>query len=213
MEMVCNSQTININVKHLMIKIMKNLVEEQQMTNGFNTTQLGRLVETLEASPGAGNVTFKCKTRWQDGARAFHHFSGYQIDGQSVHEDGRTFVVLSDEPSEFGVSDAAPSPAEQLIGALAGCVTATTNAYASLNGVEITDLKVDVDGDLNLQGMLALRDDVAIGFKNIRIKTSISGNASEEILQEMAELGYKYSPIRNTVSHNVPVELDIQAVE
>lgn len=190
---------------------MKNLVKEQHWTNGFNTTQLGGLVENLKENPDAGNVTFKCSTNWQDGARAFHHFSGYHIDGQSVHEDERNFVVLSDEPSEFGVSDAAPAPAEQLIGAVAGCVTATTNAYASLNDVEITDLRVDVDGEINLQGMFALRDDVNIGIKNIHIKTSISGNASISKLREMAEMGYKYSPIRNTVSHSVPVDLDVQA--
>ena len=81
-----------------------------------------------------------------------------------------------------------------------------------MNGVEITYLKVDVNGDLNLKGMFALRDDVAIGLMNIRIRTFISGNASEDRLKEMAKLGYKYSPIRNTISHYVPVELDIQTV-
>lgn len=187
-----------------------NDVIEKQVVNGFNTTQLGGLIENLKENPEAGSVIFRCQTQWQDGARAFHHFSDYSIDGQTVHEDSRKFVVLSDEPSEFGVSDAAPGPAEQLLGAVAGCVTATTNAFASLKGVEITGLEVVVDGDLNLQGMFALRDDVAIGFKNIRVQTSISGNAPESKLREMAELGYIYSPIRNTVSHGVPVELNVK---
>ena len=186
------------------------VVEEQQVTNGFNTTQLGWLIENLKENPEAGNVTFQCRTRWQDGARAFHHFSVYKIDGQPMHEGERKFVVLTDEPSEFGVSDAAPGPGEQLLCAVAGCVTATTNAFASLNGVEITDLKVEVDGDLNLQGMFGLCDEVAIGFKNIRVKTSLKGNAPESKLREMAELGYTYSPMRNTVSHGVPIEVNVK---
>ena len=189
----------------------KDVVEEQQVTNGFSTTQLGGLIENLKENPETGNVTFQCRTRWQYGARAFHHFSGYKIDGEPLHEGERKFVVLSDEPSEFGVSDAAPGPGEQLLGAVAGCVTATTNAFASLNDVEITDLKVDAAGDLNLQGMFGLSDDMPIGFRNIHIKTSISGNAPKSKLKEMAELGYKYSPIRNTVSHGVPVELNVKA--
>lgn len=190
---------------------MKDLIEEQKVVNGFNTTQLVGLIENLKERPGAGNITFQCQTRWQDGARAFHYFSGYLIDGQPMHKGNRKFVVLSDEPSEFGISDAAPGPAEQLLGAVAGCITATTNAFASLNGVELTDLNVDVDGDINLQGMLALRNDVTIGFKNIHVKVSIAGNASESKLREMVEAGYKFSPIRNTVSHAVPVELKVQA--
>ncbi len=193
-----------------MIIMKTDVVEEQQVTNGFNTTQLGGLIVNLKENPEAGNVTFQCRTRWQDGARAFHHFSGYEIDGQPVHVDERKFVVLSDEPSEFGVSDAAPGPAEQLLGAVAGCITATTIAFASLNGIDITDLKVEAAGDLNLQGMFGLRDDMPIGFKNINVKTSISGNAPENKLKEMAELGYKYSPIRSTVSHGVPVALKVR---
>jgi len=189
---------------------MKELQEEQKIVNGFDTEQLGGLIESLKENPEAGNVTFQCQTHWQRGARAFHHFSGYQIDGQSVHEGERKFIVLSDEPSEFGVSDAAPAPSEQLLGAVAGCVTATTNAFASLNGVELTALKVEVNGELNLQGMFALRDDVPVGFKTINVSINISGNAQESKLKEMAEAGYTYSPIRNTVSQSVPVELNIR---
>lgn len=190
---------------------MKELQEAQKTVNGFNTEQLSGLIENLKEHPEAGNVDFRCHTRWQDGARAFHHFSGYSIDGQRVHDNTRKFVVLSDEPSEFGVTDAAPAPAEQLLGAVAGCVTTTTNAFASLNGVNLTGLKVDVHGIINLQGMFALREDVPVGFKNIEVNVSISGDAPESKLREMAEAGFTYSPIRNTISHSTSAELNIQS--
>ncbi len=188
---------------------MENVKEKIKLVNGFNAAQLEGLIENLKENPQAGNVTFKCNTLWQDGARSFHHFSGYSIDGQSVHEGNRKFVVLSDEPSEFGVSDAAPAPAEQLLGAVAGCITATTNAFAALNGIILTSLKVDVDGDLNLQGMFALREDVQAGFKNLRAFVTISGDAPADKIKEMAEAGFKFSPIRNTVSHGASVILDV----
>lgn len=180
------------------------------IVNGFDTTQLGGLIGALKASPDAGNVTFRCQTTWQDGARAFHHFSGYSIDGNEVHEGERTFVVLSDEPSEFGVSDAAPGPAEQLLGAVGGCVTATTNAFASLNDIELTSLKVKVEGELNLQGMFALLEDVPVGFKSIKVTIAISGDAPKDKLKEMAESGFKYSPIRNTVTQGASSVLHIR---
>lgn len=189
---------------------MKELREELNTVNGFNTTQLGGLIGMLKDNPDAGNVTFRCETHWQEGARAFHHFSGYNIDGQPVHEEERKFVVLSDEPTEFGVSDAAPAPAEQLLGAVAGCVAATTNAFASLNDVELTSLKVEVKGILNLQGMFVLRDDVPIGFKNITVNITIAGGAPDSKLNEMAESGFKFSPMRNTVSQSTSAELSIQ---
>lgn len=187
---------------------MSELKERQSIIGGFNTIQLGGLIDSLKSNPEGGKVTFKCQTHWQNGARAFHHFSGYNIDGQFVHEE-RKFVVLSDEPSEFGVSDAAPAPAEQLLGAVGGCVAATTNAFASLNGIHLTKLNVNVDGDLNLQGMFGLRDDVPVGFKRIRVNIAISGDAPDSKLREMAEAGFKFSPIRNTVSQGAVAELQI----
>ena len=155
-------------------------------------------------------MKFRCQTHWQNGARAFHRFSGYHIDGNAVHEDGRRFVVLSDEPLEFGASDAAPAPAEQLLGALAGCIAATTNAFASLEHIRLTQLVVNVEGNLNLQGMFALQDTVPIGFKNIQVKVAISGAASEDALGKLAESGFQYSPVRNTLNHGVEVKLRVK---
>ena len=51
-----------------------------------------------------------------------------------VEEDGQGTAKL-------GATDAAPGPAEQLMHAVASCIIATTNAYASLDGIELSRLE------------------------------------------------------------------------
>lgn len=181
--------------------------------NGFDTAALGGLIESLKEHPDAGRVTFFSESRWEDGARVSTRLSGYEIDGELQHQNERRHVVVTDEPVEFGATDTAPAPPEQLMAALGSCISATANAYATLKGIRLTRLEVAVESDADLHGFAGLDANVRPGLSGIRTAITIAGEADEEALREVALLGYQFSLIRDTLHDGVPVTPGIAVVD
>lgn len=177
--------------------------------NGLDTAKLGALAESLKGNSGAGHVTFATQSRWQDGARVLSTVEGFKVDGKPLHEGKRRFVLLSDEPTELSGTDAAPGPAEQLMHAVASCISATINANAAFMGVRLSGLEVGLEGDIDLHGILGLDPDVRPGFGELRARIAISGDADRETLQEIAKRGFAFSPIRDSVEKGVKLKPEI----
>ncbi len=183
----------------------------QTTINGLDTAALGGLVDVLVQNPQGGQVTFRTDSHWQDGARVLTRMAGYRIDGQSAHADERRFIQLCDEPVELSGTDAAPGPAEQLMHAVASCITATANANAAFMGVKLDRLNVTLEGDIDLHGIFGLDDKIRPGFKAIRAMIDVAGDADEATLREIAERGLRFSPMRDSVQNGVAIDAQISA--
>ncbi|MBW3554811.1 MAG: OsmC family protein [Gemmatimonadetes bacterium] len=179
------------------------------IVNGLDTGQLSGLIGALREHPQAGRVTFFSNSEWQDGMRAFTTFTGYRIDGEMHHERERQFVLLGDEGVELSGTDAAPGAVEELMYALGTCIIAAANANAALMGVELTRLEVGLESDLDLHGLFALDPDVRPGILDLRARITIAGDADEETLRRIAMLGYRYSPVSESIRNGVPVRPDV----
>lgn len=179
------------------------------VVNGLDTATLTGLVGALREHPHAGRVTFQSTTRWQDGMRAFTTFTGYRIDGRMHHETERRFVLLGDEGVELSGTDTAPGAVEQLMYALGTCIVAAANANAALMGVELTRLEIELESDLDLHGLFALDPDVRPGILDLRATIRINGDADEDTLRRIAMLGYRYSPVSESIRNGVSVEPNV----
>lgn len=76
--------------------------------------------------------------------------SAVSIGGTLRHEvaiDGGRHVLFTDEPEHLGGEDTAPAPHELFPAALASCVSTTILMYARTRGLDIGDVRVDVDYD------------------------------------------------------------------
>ncbi|HET8758193.1 MAG TPA: OsmC family protein [Solirubrobacteraceae bacterium] len=71
-----------------------------------------------------------------------------------------------------GLHDA-PNPGELLCAALAACQDSTVRMVANLLAVELTALAVDVEGDVDLRGTLAVDLAVPVGFQAFRCRTRV----------------------------------------
>jgi uncharacterized OsmC-like protein len=63
-----------------------------------------------------------------------------------------------------GLHDA-PNPGDLLCAALAACEDGAVRMIANLLGVELTDLEVEVHGELDVRGCLGAEPDVRVGFE------------------------------------------------
>lgn len=135
--------------------------------------------------------------------RAFTGISGYKVAGKMMHEEERQFVLSGDEGTELGGTDAAPGAVEEIMYALGTCIIAAANANAVMMDVELSRLEVEMESDLDLHGLFALDPDVRPGVLEMRVNITIDGDADEETLNEIAMLGYQYSPVSDTIRNGL----------
>ena len=76
--------------------------------------------------------------------------SARRLDGSLRHvvviDDGR-HVVYTDEPEHLGGDDSGPAPHELFPAALAACISTTLAMYAQSRGLDLGEIRVDVDYD------------------------------------------------------------------
>ena len=127
----------------------------------------------------------------------------------SEHEHTREFVIDADHPPVLVGGDNGAVPVELLLAGLAACITAGIGNIAAARGVELTEVKSVVEGEIDLQGILGLSDQVRNGYQKIRADFQIKGNAPEETLRKIVEQSKARSAVLDVLTNGVPVEITV----
>src|SRR4030095_5844302 len=85
--------------------------------------------------------------------------------GEHTHQT--SFGYGADQPAVLVGLDRGPLPVEYLLGALAACITAGIGNIAAARGVTLTSVESRVEGDIDLQGVLGLYNEVRNGYQGI----------------------------------------------
>jgi uncharacterized OsmC-like protein len=183
--------------------------KETKMVNGVKVDELYATIDAVKKEPVIATFRFRVENKWQDGGHnrtTIKNFYGTQQD----HERQEPFVLDADEPPVLLGNDKGPNPVEYLLTALASCVTSSIIYHAAAKGVTIRSLESRLEGDIDLQGFLGIRDDVPRGYKEIRMFVNIDADASPEELEEIVKLGPTYSPVFDTITRPVPVSVQLE---
>jgi hypothetical protein len=84
-------------------------------------------------------------------------------------------------------------------------MTTETNYRAASMGIEIESISSEVEGDIDLQGMLGLDPDVRSGYQELRATLRIKTKGPHDKLREL----YKSSPVYDTLSRPVPIKVNV----
>ena len=72
----------------------------------------------------------------------------------------------------------------------------------------IDGINIDVEGDVDLRGFTGISSDLRPGAQQFRVNTNIkSTNASKEQINELHEIGKRFSPAFDTVANGTSVVL------
>jgi uncharacterized OsmC-like protein len=163
--------------------------------NGVKLDAVGELADAILEDGEKAETTWSATVTWNDGFRSEAKIREFS-------------PIPSDEPEGLGGDDSAPNPVEQLLASLGNCLAVGYAANASAAGVEIRDLKIDVQGDLNLQTFLGL-DQGNAGYEGIQVSVHLDTDASEEAVAALHEKTVGTSPVGHTLSRPVPVKVDL----
>jgi len=117
----------------------------------------------------------------------------------------RDFPTSSaDEPEALGGTNTAPNPVEQLLGALGSCLAIGYTANASLRGIQIEDLRIELEGHIDLPVFLGLYEGHA-GYPDISVSVYLKADASSETLEELHQQVLRTSPVGQTIENAIPL--------
>jgi uncharacterized OsmC-like protein len=173
--------------------------------NGLNTTQMFETIEALKSQPGLARFQFRNSNEWVQGGENRSTIKGFY--GAGREDDSRTepFVFTNGEPPMLLGNNEGANPVEFLLHAMAGCVTTTFVLHASARGIRIDSITTEMEGDMDLRGLLGLDETVSPAYEQIRIKMDIKADCSDEALDELLAYVSKHSPVCETVCRPVPV--------
>ena len=186
------------------------MTESNMMRNGVDVTTLFATLDAVKAQPEAAQFQFRVKNRWVSGTHSMGTISSFYGVGTEQARD-KSFVVEADHPEVLVGNDKAPTPAEHLLAALAACLTAGIGNISAARGVELTEVESTIEGDIDLNGILGLSDEVRNGFDNIRVNFKIRGNAPEEKLREIVEQSRARSAVFDVLTNGTNVSVSADA--
>ena len=177
--------------------------------NGINLPQLQETVSLIQAQPKLAGFEFRFTNRWLNGPRTRSTVHSFFGAGQT-HRHTTPIELNTDEPPVLLGSDRHANPGEYLLHALVACVTSAIVYHAAARGIAIEKIESTIEGDVDLRGFLGLDPSVRNGFEQIRLKLRIEANVPDGQLQELADLGPKFSPVFDSLTKGVPVHVSAE---
>ncbi|HET9356596.1 MAG TPA: OsmC family protein, partial [Nitrososphaeraceae archaeon] len=92
------------------------------------------------------------------------------------------------------------------MGALAACLTQTMVAHATSRGIQLDGINISVEGEVDMRGFAGVSDSVRPGAQQFRVNMNIkSSTASKEQINELREIGKRFSPAFDTLTKGTSV--------
>jgi uncharacterized OsmC-like protein len=176
--------------------------------NGVNTPALMATINAVKATPALAQFRFRASNRWISGTYSESRVESFTGAG-GEHQHQTQFRYTADHPAVLVGEDRGPTPIEFLLHGLAACITSGVGNIAAARGVTLTSVESQVEGDIDLQGILGLSDEVRNGYERIRINVSIDGDAPPEKLREIVEQSRARSAVFDVLTSGVPVDVRV----
>jgi uncharacterized OsmC-like protein len=173
--------------------------------NDVDVDGMKELDRKVRENPALGKRTVKLRSTWQRGVKALVEIGAQEVLGKAATPPTRRFFVTMDAPAGLGGVDAAPTAAESVLAALAGCLTSGIAANAALFNVPIEALSVEMEADIDFRGVLGHDKSVRNGFTDIRYAVTIQSPASEEQVRRCKETIDRKSPVADTLANPVKI--------
>ena len=189
---------------------VKEPVKERRPLNGVNTPALFATINAVAANRPLAKFQFRATNRWIAGTHSRGTIETYFGAGGEQPRK-RSFTLEADHPAVLVGEDNAPLPVEYLLYGLASCIISGVANIAAARGVTLTEVEARVEGDLDVQGILGLSEEVRNGYEKIRAEFSIKGDAPEEKLRQIVEQSKARSAVFDVLTNGVPVERTVNA--
>ena len=176
--------------------------------NGVDIEFLREAREALTAEPEGAKFQWRVANTWVRGTHSQTTVQGFFGLGEE-QDRPRQFHFDADHPELFSAEDKGASPAEILLVALAGCLTAGIATVAQNRDVQLRSVTATLEGDMDVRGVLGIDPDVRNGYSRIKVTYAIDADCSPADIRALVAQSQKRSAVFDIVTNptNVIVEV------
>jgi uncharacterized OsmC-like protein len=179
------------------------------VNNGVNVEALIAAREALTKAPAAAQFKWRAACEWKDGTHSQSTVEGFYGLGQEQHHK-RTFIFDADHPEIFASEDKGAAPIEYVLVGLASCLTAGIAAVAQYRNIQLRSVTATLEGDMDIQGILGIDDDVRNGFGGIKVTYKIDADAKREDIEALVAQSQKRSAVYDIVTNPTNVTVVVE---
>jgi uncharacterized OsmC-like protein len=178
------------------------------VNNGVNVGALLEAREALRQSPEAAKFMWRATCKWQNGTHSTTTISEFHGLGQQ--QKHRTdFAFDADHPEIFASEDNGATPVEFVLVGLASCLTAGVAAVAQNRGIQLRSVEAQLEGSMDIQGILGIDSDVRNGYDDIKVTFNIDADASQKDIEALVAQSQKRSAVFDIVTNPTNVTVAV----
>jgi uncharacterized OsmC-like protein len=175
--------------------------------NGVSVTKLAATIKAIDQQPDLAQFKFRARNEWDTGGHNVATVDTFHGTCQEM-EHKQPFVMHADEPPVLLGKDMGANPVEFVLAGLSGCMTTTLAYHAAGRRLNLESIESEYEGDIDLQGLLDLDPNVRSGYREIRVKFKVKGDADEATVQELL----RKSPVYDTLANPVKIKIEVEKV-
>lgn len=170
--------------------------------NGINVPALKSYIEEVKQNSESAMIDYKVNLQWQGGTKSKVTTKGIQLGDQSLE---RNFSFIIDEPKQILGENTNPTPQEYLLGGMGACMVVGYSVGASVMGITLDKLEIDLEAGLDLRGFLEVNPEAPVGFKDVKYTIRVKGNGTKEQYEKIHQTVIKASPNRATIADAITI--------
>ena len=172
------------------------------MGNAIAADRLSQLAHDIRADAGQGVASCGVNVAWVGGTHARVRTLPMSIGDRRVQRDFRWTV---DQPGPCGGGDLAPSAPELLLSCLGACLVTGFAVGATVMGIQLRSLEIELHARHDLAGSLQLRRGADVPLAGIDYTIRLSGDGTQEQFERLREKAQMHSPCAMSLLHGVPL--------
>jgi uncharacterized OsmC-like protein len=184
---------------------------EVAVNNGVNVAALLEAREVLRGAPEAAQFKWRASCKWQNGTHSKTTIRNFFGLGQEQRHKSE-FHFEADHPEVFASEDLGATPVELVLAGLASCLTAGVAAVAQNRGIQLRSVEAELEGSMDIQGILGIDSDVRNGYDDIKVTFKIDADASQEDIEALVAQSQKRSAVYDIITNPTDVAVEVKKV-
>jgi uncharacterized OsmC-like protein len=180
-----------------------------RIRNGVDTEQLFATLNILRMEPDLAHFQFRAANRWILGAHSRTTIRDFYGAGEEDRSRSESFVLDSGEPTILLGADTGATPCEHLLHALAACLTTSIVYVAAARGIRLTEVRSNLEAEMDMRGALGVSDEPRSGFERIRATFTVKGDAPAVELRALVSRAKERAPVLDMLTNGVEVALEV----
>lgn len=129
--------------------------------------------------------------------------------GLKVYCESRGKEILLDEPIADGGTDEGMNPIEAVLSALGACKCIVAKAFARSQGIRLTSIRIEVEGEFDPDGYLGRNPDAKIGFSHITERFIVEADNTPEQIEAFLDFMDARCPVKDTLTNPPSFEREV----